>query len=150
MPRIFSALLLWLLVSAPAWADALEIRDAWVREGPPGMQMLAGFMTLYNPGSKTHILARVDSPDFQAVEMHETRIDAEGVAHMLPLQQVRIPAGGTVRFAPGGKHLMLIGPRRPLRAGEKVVLRLHLDNGLCLRVPFPVRRTPPDGSDPDT
>jgi len=147
MSRLAIALTLWLGLLSPLAAATLEVSEAWIREGPPGMGMLAGFMTLRNPGSADRFLEGADSPRFERVEMHETRIDDRGVASMRPVHRLRIPAGGTVRFAPGGLHLMLIGPEGEITAGETVPVRLHLDNGVCIQVPFEVRRTPP-GQDP--
>ena len=142
------ALWLWLGLLPSVLADALEVSQAWIREGPPGMGMLAGFMTLHNPGASDLFLERVDSPRFERVEIHETRIDARGVASMRPVRRLRIPAGGTVRFAPGGLHLMLIGPDGRITAGETVPVWLQLADGARIRVPFMVRRTAPDGAMP--
>ncbi len=147
MHRALIALALWLGLMPALQAVTLEVKEAWIREGPPGMGMLAGFMTLHNPGTADRFLVSVDSPRFARVEIHETRIDDRGVASMRPVHRLRIPAGGTVRFAPGGLHLMLIGPEGEITAGQAVPVQLHLDNDICIRVPFEVRRTPP-GQEP--
>lgn len=137
------ALLLGLGTAAAAPESGLAVTEAWIREGPPGVDTLAGFFVLHNRDRRPHVLVGVDSPRFRSVELHETRIDAQGVAHMVPLHDLTIPAGGSVRFAPGGRHLMLNGPRRPPVAGERIPVRLHFRDAPELRVAFPVRRSPP-------
>jgi copper(I)-binding protein len=37
---------------------------------------------------------------------------------------VEIPAGGTVRLAPGGLHLMLMGPNKAFLQGDRIPLTL--------------------------
>jgi hypothetical protein len=58
---------------------------------------------------------------------------------MTPKQAVEIPAGGSASFAPSGDHLMLIGPRRSLKAGDSVDLRVEVSGGDTIEVAAPVR-----------
>jgi copper(I)-binding protein len=45
---------------------------------------------------------------------------------MHPVSSIHIPAGGTVSLAPGGFHLMLMGPK-PLAVGDTVELVLTFE-----------------------
>ena len=45
-----------------------------------------------------------------------------------------------VRFAPGGLHLMLLKPKRALRAGDRVRITLHFSGGLAHELTLPVKR----------
>jgi copper(I)-binding protein len=40
-----------------------------------------------------------------------------------------IPARGHVQMQPGGKHLMLMGPRRHIRDGQQLELKLIFTSG---------------------
>ena len=51
--------------------------------------------------------------------------------------------GATLRFEPGGLHLMLMRPLRPLAAGDVARLRLVLADGRRVYAEFPVRREAP-------
>ena len=108
----------------------------------PGRSEAVAYVTLSNHGARPVIINEVTSPAFARVEMHETRI-VDDVAQMRPLENVTIDAGASVEFAPGGMHLMLIGPLRELAPGEGVRLELHHDDGglLMLDAPLSARET---------
>jgi copper(I)-binding protein len=50
-----------------------------------------------------------------------------GVMRMRRLPRLELPAGETVRLAPGGDHIMLLDIKRPLRVGERVPLVLTIE-----------------------
>ena len=129
-----------MMTSLFAVADsAIVVRDAWVREAPPGAPVLAAYFTLENPGSKADKLVAVLCPDFAKIEIHATEIRT-GVARMIALDALPIPPHAVVKLAPGGQHLMLHRPRRALAAGMNVKLELRFDSGARLTVLAPVRR----------
>ena len=131
-------MLLWPCLLAVA-GSSIVVRDAWVREAPPGAPVLAAYFTLENPGSKADKLVAVRSPDFDKIEIHATEIRA-GVARMLALDALPVPPRAVVKLAPGGYHLMLHHPRRALAAGMSTRLELSFDSGARLTVVAPVRR----------
>lgn len=55
------------------------------------------------------------------IELHES-MTHEGMTSMRPLRTVALPAGDEVRFAPGGKHLMIFGLDRGLKKGGTLPL----------------------------
>ena len=89
----------------PLVASALEITKPM-----PGMQMSAGFFEITNNTGETMRITRVSSPQFEAVEVHET-IVADGISRMREIGVLEIPAQSTVVLERGGKHLMLMRPR---------------------------------------
>ena len=143
-PSFYLALLTALCLSTSAHAATLEITHAWVREAPPASKVLAAYMSIKNPGDAAISINGISSPDFESAELHRTVIN-EGMARMLHIKQLEIPANGTVRLEPGGLHLMLFNPDRPLAAGDSVTLTLHLGNDTCLIVDTPVIRQADDG-----
>jgi periplasmic copper chaperone A len=46
---------------------------------------------------------------------------------MRPLDGVEVPAGGTAEFSPGADHIMLIGLKAPLKAGDRFALTLRFE-----------------------
>ena len=40
---------------------------------------------------------------------------------------IDIPAGGTVNLGPGGRYLMLVGVKEPLKEGDSFLLTFHFD-----------------------
>ncbi len=140
--RVAAAILFSVVGSLPlpvAGEHGLSASGAWIREAPPGVAMLAGYFVLQNQGETSVALVGAESARFGAVEMHETRLQ-QGVARMRRLERVEIQPGETVKFAPGGRHLMLFDPLEPLRAGDCVLLTLVLDGGDEIDVRFDVRR----------
>ncbi|MCU7959455.1 MAG: copper chaperone PCu(A)C [gamma proteobacterium symbiont of Bathyaustriella thionipta] len=101
----------------------LQVENAWVREGPPGMPMMGGFMSVTNNSTGDVSITRISSPAFKSIELHET-IMQDGMAKMREVSELRIPAGQTVVLEPGGKHMMLFNPVKPLKAGDTVTFQL--------------------------
>ena len=76
----------------------------------PGMKMSAGFFVITNQTNETARITRVTSPQFEAVEIHETTI-ADGISRMRELEALEVPGQSSVVLERGGKHLMLMRPR---------------------------------------
>jgi len=114
------------------------IEAAWIRQAPPVARVMAGYMTLRNPSDEVLILRGAESPFFEKVEIHRTRMKG-GMAGMMRQELVEIPPHGELEFAPGGLHLMLTGPKRPLGVGDAVTITLLFDGGHSLPVRFTVR-----------
>jgi copper(I)-binding protein len=51
-----------------------------------------------------------------------------GVMRMRALPRIDLPAGQTVKLAPGGMHVMLIDIKQPLKPGDKVPLVLSVQS----------------------
>lgn len=143
------ALITVILLAATSLAGAdsgLQVSEPWIREAPPTSRVLAAYLTLVNTGDNTVTVTAISSPDFKNAEIHRTVIEA-GVARMLPVKQLEVPAGGQLMLEPGGHHLMLFDPLRTLTAGETVTLIIHMNNGKQLSATAPViRKTGEDHS----
>jgi len=144
--RILTVLLL-LIGASLAMADAtLTISEPWIREAPPTARIMAGYLTMVNASDTTITVTAISSPDFETAEIHRTVIEA-GVARMLPVTQLDIPANSQLKLEPGGLHLMLFEPQRRLREGATATLIIHRSNGSKVTVTAPViRKTGEDHS----
>ena len=129
------------LIPIPAASEAagVSVRNAWVREPPPGTTMAAGYMELRNDTSRPQVLVAASSSGFEAVMIHRT-IVKDGVARMVHASQIELPPKASLIFAPGGYHLMLMNPKPALRAGDTVVINLEVRGGAVLPVAFEVRK----------
>jgi copper(I)-binding protein len=134
-----TATLLLALASTAAHAVDVHVMQAWSRASTPGANEAVGYVTLHNGSGKAQRLLGASSPRAESVEMHESRVNANGVSEMRPLAEVTIPADGMVRFEPNGKHLMLVGLKGPLKAGEKVPVTLRFEGEAPLEVVLDVR-----------
>jgi copper(I)-binding protein len=127
------------LVAAADEAAGVSVRDAWARETPPGMTMMAGYMELRNNTSRPQVLVAANSSGFETVTIHRTIIK-DGMAGMVHAPQIELTPGTSLIFAPGGYHLMLMNPKRTLRVGDRVDINLEFRSGLRLPVSFEVRK----------
>jgi copper(I)-binding protein len=121
-----TALALASLASLPARADcrALKVENAWIPEAPPVAPVLAGYARLKNESAHALRIDSVDGADFDSVELHQMRME-NGMMQMRPLKGLEIPAHGLVVLADGDKHLMLMNPHHPFKAGDSTMLRFH-------------------------
>ena len=147
LQRTLTALLLLSGSSLAIAADAtFTVGEPWVREAPPTANVMAGYMTLINAGDTPVTVTSISSPDFEGAEIHRTVVEA-GVARMLPVTQLDIPANNQLKLEPGSLHLMLFKPQRPLSEGATATLTIHRSNGREVTVTAPViRKTGEDHS----
>lgn len=129
------------LIGTTVWAAGPKvlIQEPWIREAPPNATTLAGYLVLNNNGDTGSALVSASSPDFGDVMIHET-VEKDGIARMVHLDRVEVPANGNVQFQPGGMHIMLMQPKRPLKAGDQVPLTLNFADGTEIAVEFEVRK----------
>ena len=116
-----------------------QVREGWVRLLPGGMPMQAGFGRIENQCAVPVTIVGARSPAYGSVELHETRI-VEGVSRMRPVPELRIAPEGSAVLKPGGLHLMLMQPHKPLKAGSRVAIEFELQDGGVLRGEFEVRK----------
>lgn len=90
----------------------------------------AGYLTLTG-GAKPDRLIGVSSPLAGRIEMHSVAM-AGGVMRMRAEPAFDLPAGGALRFASGGNHLMLFDLKPGAKPGAQVPLRLTFQSGATL------------------
>ncbi len=116
----------------------LMVDNAWIREAPPGVMALAGYMTLHNSGQKERVLVGAQSDAFARVMLHRTVLEG-GVSKMVHQHMIKLPAGTTMQFKPNDYHLMMIEPRQQLKKGDRLEVTLRFQNGETQRVSYEVR-----------
>ena len=141
---IFPGLLLLLSASAAVGAEACAplIEKPWLRSAPPGARSLAGYLVLRNPCDAPVEVLDVESRDFGMPMIHRT-VEEDGMSRMRPAGRLVLAPGESLRFEPGGLHLMLMRPLRPLAEGDVAGVRLVLADGRRVFAEFPVRRDAP-------
>ena len=138
-PLLLLALLGTTLSPACARDCAPQVREGWVRLIPGGMPMQAGFGRIENPCPMPVTIVAAQSPAYGSVELHESRI-VNGVSRMRAVPELRIAPEASAVLKPGGLHLMLMQPHKPLKAGSKVAIEFELQGGGVLRGEFIVRK----------
>lgn len=134
-----------LLLSLPAWAQDfqrgdLRVVQPWSRAMPVASANGAAYLELDNQGKQADRLLSASTPRAARAELHG-HINDNGVMRMREVKGgVEIPAGGQLRFAPGGLHVMLMGLKSPLAAGERFPLTLKFERAGELTVEVAVRK----------
>src|SRR5258708_6935241 len=123
------------MMSSAAQAAPFDVTDAWFRS-LPGKLPAAGYFTAQNNGHRDISITGVSSDACGMLMIHQS-IAKGGMSSMDMVDSVKVPAGGMVRFAPGGYHLMCEAPK--MKIGAKVPVLLHLSDGGAIAVGFAVR-----------
>ncbi len=108
------------LLSASASAQ-VSVDTPWVRGTVEGQKATGAFMDL--KAEKDLTLVAASSPVAKIAEIHAMEMK-DGIMKMHAIKSLPLPAGKTVRLAPGGYHLMLMELKAPLANGETVPITL--------------------------
>jgi copper(I)-binding protein len=110
-----------------AKAGDLLISQAWSRATPVGAKVAGAYFTVENKGTAADRLVGGSADVVGRVEIHEMAMD-NGVMRMRPLDKgLAIEPGKTVKFAPGGYHLMLMDLKSQFKQGDKVPVTLEFE-----------------------
>jgi periplasmic copper chaperone A len=151
--RFFLIAAAGLLAAATTFANAhgydagdLRIGHPWARPTVPGQGVGGGYLKLTNKGTSADKLvsAKVDAGVAQRVELHSMRMDGN-MMRMQEVAAIEVPAGQTVELAPGGLHLMLMGLKAPLKAGDSFPMTLRFEKAGEVKVDVKVE-LPKDGA----
>lgn len=122
-----AALWLGLVASAEAQsASGIEISHPWARATASSAANGAVYLTIVNHGAGADTLTAAATPAAAKAELH-TSLSDNGVMKMRPLAAVAVKAGGSAEFKPGGMHIMLLGLKQPLKAGDSFPLTLTFE-----------------------
>lgn len=122
---------------ATAQTAAIVAQDAWVR-ATPGSDVAAAYLTLRNVSAKPVTVVAIESAAAGMAMIHETTAE-NGVSRMRPHETLVLAPGKTVKFEPGGLHIMLHGLTQALSPGKTVPLTLRLSDGTSVQVIATVR-----------
>lgn len=108
-------------------AGDITVSGAFTRATLPEARVGAGYLTITNNGTAPDRLIAAKSDVSPTVELHEMSTEG-GMMKMAEVEGgIEIPAGSTVSLAPGGLHIMFIGPNQPFNEGECVAATLTFE-----------------------
>jgi copper(I)-binding protein len=135
---VLSLTLACLLIMLPAAGRAaspdVTVTKPWMRYLLPSLPA-AGYLTLHNAGNTEAVLTAAASPGCGMLMLHKSQDDS-GMAMMMDMQSVTVPANGSVTFAPGGYHLMCMQPK--MKVGDRLAVTLSFQDGSTLTTTMPV------------
>ena len=127
---LFGSLLVSLSISGAALAHEyrvgdIQINHPYARATVPGQTSGGAYMTLENKGKQADTLISAQSPAAQSAEIHSMTMTADHVMRMREVGSIELKPQEKIVMQPGdGYHIMLLGLKAPLKAGDKLPLTL--------------------------
>jgi copper(I)-binding protein len=129
---LISSLVLVLLVGGCADTTPLDFEDAKIRLPVPGSDKSVGYFQLTNRSAQDITIIAAEAAGIRTIEFH-TMMVVDDMMRMRRLDGFTVPAGESLSFESGGKHLMLFGVGE---LGDQVELVFRSDTGVEYRQPF--------------
>lgn len=150
--KILSALLTLSVLAAPVFVSSIAlaqgaakpvitITDAYAFAVPDGAKVGAAFMTLTYANGTDIVpdrITHVSTPAAGKSEIHTMTLD-NNVMTMRPVDSFPLPPTGSFALKPDGVHVMLIGLKRNLKAGEQFPLTLTFAKAGEVKVDVKIR-----------
>ena len=108
--------------AASTQTGGLQVENAWARATPGKSQIGAAYVTIQSPTPDRLVAA--STPVAKEAQLHTMEMSGM-VMKMRPISGVDIPADKPVTLGPGGMHIMLMGLKEPLKAGQSFPLTLN-------------------------
>jgi copper(I)-binding protein len=120
-------------------AGSITISDPWSRATPKGAAVGVGYMKITNNGTTADRLISGSSDIAPKLEVHEMKME-NGVMKMRPVQGgLEIKPGETVALTPESSHVMFVGLKKGLTAGDHVKAALVFDQAGPIDIEYEVR-----------
>lgn len=149
MKQIFGILTALMLSTTAAFAHGvtagkLEIIHPNIPQPIASANSAAGYMAISNEGDADRLIG-VETPIAKSAMLHTTEHSADGVARMMHVEALEIPAGDTIVLEPGGLHVMLMGLTGVMHEGDMIPATLIFEHAGRVEMEFMV--DPPGGVD---
>ena len=115
----------------------LMIHDGWARASIGSAPNSAAYMSLMIHGDAADKLIAVKSPVAESAELHNHVMEGD-IAKMRQVEAIEVKPGEMATLEPGGFHVMLMGLKEPLNAGDVLPLTLTFEQAgeVTLEVPI--------------
>ena len=122
---------MFLSACAEEAGPAVSITAVKIFAPVPGSSAGVAYFSIENRGDTAITIDRIDSPQYDDVQIHETTIE-DDVSRMRPIESVLVKPSSSVDFVPGGKHVMLMRPSVNTGPGSLVELEIHYNDSLLI------------------
>jgi len=143
LSKSFIVLAVLIAAASPASTQqtgpSIAVERPYARATPAGAQTGAVDMNVDNKSHAADRLVGASSDVADKLQIHETTV-VNGVMQIREVAGgLAIPADGSVKLKPGSYHVMLIGLKKPLKAGETLPLTLMFEKAGNISVTVPVQ-----------
>lgn len=138
--KLISTLVLAVFVISACGGSLSElvIQGAWARSANAG-ENGAAYFVIENWTVTDDILLSVSSEIASATEVHMSMADDNGVMSMQMQESISVPAKATVKFEPGGLHVMFVELTQDLKVGDTILLTLNFEKAGSMTVEVPIK-----------
>ncbi|MDY3663377.1 MAG: copper chaperone PCu(A)C [Campylobacter sp.] len=126
-----------LSIAAVFGAD-IEIEGAYARASIPNVSNSAAFFVIKNNSDKDIAITSVNSDIAEKNELH-THIKENEMMKMIKIEKLVVPAKSSLELKSGGDHVMLMGLKKELKAGDEISLELSFSDGDKKKIKVPVK-----------
>lgn len=124
-------------IAAVFGAD-VEIDGAYARASIPNVPNSAAFFVIKNNSDKDIAITSANSDIAEKNELH-THIKENQMMKMMKIEKLVVPAKSSLELKSGGDHVMLIGLKKELKAGDEISLELSFSDGDKKKIKVPVK-----------
>lgn len=124
-------------IAAVFGAD-VEIDGAYARASIPNVPNSAAFFVIKNNSDKDIAITSANSDIAEKNELH-THIKENQMLKMIKIEKLVVPAKSSLELKSGGDHVMLIGLKKELKAGDEISLELSFSDGDKKSIKVPVK-----------
>lgn len=126
-----------LSIAAVFGAD-IEIERAYARASIPNVPNSAAFFVIKNNSDKDIAITSANSDIAKKNELH-THIKENKMMKMMKIEKLVVPAKSSLELKSGGDHIMLMGLKKELKAGDEINLELSFSDGDKKKIKVPVK-----------
>ncbi len=134
-----------MVLATSAFAEGIEVHDAYARSASATAPTGAAFMVIHNHGGPGDRLIGVTSDAAARVELHTHEEDANGIMRMIHVEEgLDLPTDGEIIMERGGHHVMFMGLTQPFTQGDMIALTLVFETAgeVAIQVPVDLDRMP--------
>ena len=124
-------------IAAVFGAD-IEIERAYARASIPNVPNSAAFFVIKNNSDKDIAITSANSDIAEKNELH-THIKENKMMKMMKIEKLVVPAKSSLELKSGGDHVMLMGLKKELKAGDEISLELSFSDGDKKSIKVPVK-----------
>lgn len=124
-------------IAAVFGAD-VEIEGAYARASIPNVPNSAAFFVIKNNSDKDIAITSANSDIAKKNELH-THIKENKMMKMMKIKKLVVPAKSSLELKSGGDHIMLMGLKKELKAGDEISLELSFSDGDKKKIKVPVK-----------
>ena len=124
-------------IAAVFGAD-IEIEGAYARASIPNVPNSAAFFVIKNNSDKDIAITSANSDIAEKNELH-THIKENKMMKMMKIEKLVVPAKSSLELKSGGDHVMLMGLKQELKAGDEISLELSFSDGDKKSIKVPVK-----------